>query len=256
MTFNHSGIQYPLLRIIAKKSSLFFIKAGVLFLFILLQVYLIFVKTHHTLDIEVFPNTNPSPNIYADNIVGQTFTPQKDNISRVELLLGTYERENDKDVEFSLWALDPEKKLLAKKTFNASTVQNNLFNAIDFFPVPVAKNTKYYFQLRSPQSTPDNSICVWMNGKDIYKEGAFTYNNTEAKGDLVFRMYAKRPISKELRRITRNYSGVFSSYGLLIAAVIFFEAVQIVILLKLLQLLGVFLQKRRERGESETRGAR
>ena len=249
LTFDDYRIKCSLLQIINKINPFFFIKAGILFLFILLQIYLIFIKTHHTLDLEVYPNTNPSPNIYAKNTVGQTFIPKRDNISRIEVMLGTHERENDKDIIFSLWALTPERKLLAEKNFNASTVQNNLFNAIDFHPVPVSKNKTHYFQLQSPQSTPENSICVWMNGKDIYKQGAFTYNNKEANGDLIFRVYAKRPIYKELSRITRNYSGIFASYGFLIAAVIFFEVIQILILIKLLEFIGYFLKERKEKIE-------
>jgi len=232
-----------------KKRPYIFMKIFILIFFIFMQIYLIFIKTHQTLDLEVYPNTNPSPNIYAENIVGQTFIPQRDNISRIEVMLGTYGRENDKDLIFSLWALTPERKLLAKKNFNASTVRNNLFNAIDFHPVPVLKNKKHYFQLQSPQSTPENSICVWMNGKDIYKHGAFIYNNKEAKGDLIFRVYAKRPIYKELSRITRNYTGIFASNGFLIAAVIFFEVIQIIILIKLLELLETFLRKKSEKIE-------
>ncbi len=232
-----------------KKRPYIFMKIFILIFFIFMQIYLIFIKTHHTLDLEVYPNTKPSPNIYAENIVGQTFIPQRDNISRIEVMLGTYGRENDKDIILSLWAETPERKLLAEKNFNASTVQNNLFNAIDFHTVPVLKNKKYYFQLQSPQSTPGNSICVWMNGRDIYKHGAFMYNNKEAKGDLVFRVYAKRPIYKELGRITKNTTGIFASLGFLIGAVIFFEVIQIVILIKLLELLETFLRKRSEKIE-------
>jgi len=249
LTFGDYRIKYPLLQIINKTNSFFLIKAGILFLFILLQVYLFFIKTHHTLDLEVYPNTNPSPNICAENTVGQTFIPKRDNISRIEVMLGTHERENDKDMIFSLWALTPERKLLVEKNFNASAVRNNLFNAIDFHPVSVSKNKKHYFQLQSPQSTPENSICAWMNGKNIYKQGVFIYNNKEAKGDLIFRVYAKRPIYKELNRITRNYTGIFTSYGFLIAAVIFFEVIQIVILIKLLEFAGYLVRKRKEKTE-------
>lgn len=237
-----------------KKRPYIFMKIFILIFFIFMQIYLIFIKTHQTVDLEVYPNTDPSPNIYAENIVGQTFIPQRDNISRIEVMLGTYGRENDKDIILSLWAETPERKLLAEKNFNASTVQNNLFNTIDFHPVPVSRNKRYYFQLQSPQSTPGNSICVWMNGKDIYKQGVFIYNNKEAKGDLIFRVYAKRPIYKELSRITRNTTGIFASNGFLIGAVIFFEVIQIVILIKLLGLLETFLRKRSEKIEVEKEG--
>jgi hypothetical protein len=247
LTFGDYRIKYPLLRTINKKNPFFFIKAGILFLFIFLQVYLFFINTHQTLDLEVFPNTNPSPAIYYDNTVGQTFVAQRDNISRIEVMLGTYERENDKNIIFSLWALTPERKLLTEKTFSASTVRNNLFNTIDFHPVPVSINKKLYFELQSPQSTPENSICVWMNEKDIYENGTFTYNYKKAKGDLIFRVYAKRPIYKELSRIVQNYTGIFASLEFLIAAVIVFEVIQIVILIKLLEFAGYLIREKKDK---------
>jgi hypothetical protein len=225
------------------KDPFFLIKAGILFIFIILQLYLIFINKHQTLDLEVYPNTNPSPNIYAENTIGQIFIPKRDNISRIEVMLGTFGRENNKDIIFSLWELTPEKRMLTETTFNASSVKNNLFNAIDFSPKAVSRDRAYAFELRSPQSTPDNSICVWMNREDIYDQGAFILNNQEAKGDLVFRVYSKRPIFKELSRITRNYSGIFASHVFLMAAVLIFALVQILVLIKLLNFLESWLHK-------------
>jgi len=226
-----------------RKDPFFLIKAGILFIFIILQLYLIFINKHQTLDLQVYPNTNPSPAVRDENTVGQTFVAKRDNISRIEVMLGTYDRENNKDITFSLWALTPEKELLAEESFNAAFVADNLFHAIDFHPVYVTKNMEYYFQLTSPQSTSDNSICVWMNREDIYDQGTFIHNNREAKGDLVFRVYSKRPIFKELGRITRNYSGIFASQVFLSAAVLLFVLIQILVLIKLLNFLESWLHK-------------
>jgi hypothetical protein len=226
-----------------KNDPLSLTKAGILIIFIVLQIYLMFINKHHTLDLEVYPNTNPSPAVWHENSVGQTFVSQRDNISRIEVMLGTFGRENNKDIVFSLWALTPEKELLAEERFNAAIVADNLFHAITFRPVPVTKNMEYYFQLMSPQSTPDNSICVWTNREDIYDQGAFIYNNQEAKGDLVFRVYSKRPVFKELGRITRNYSGIFASRAFLTAAVLIFVFIQILVLIKLLNFLESWLFK-------------
>ena len=226
-----------------RKDAFFLIKIGILFIFIILQLYLIFINKHQTLDLEVYPNTNPSPAVCCGNAVGQTFIPKRGNISRIEVMLGTYGRENDRDIVFSLWELTPEKRMLTEVTFNASSIKNNLFHTVDFSSKAVSRDQAYAFELRSPQSTPDNSICVWMNRGDIYDQGAFIYNNQEAQGDLVFRVYSKRPIFKELSRITRNYSGIFASQFFLMAAVLFFVLIQFLVLLKLLNFLESWLQK-------------
>ena len=219
------------------------VKIGILVFFILLQLFLIFINKHQTLDLEVYPNTNPSPAVCYENTVGQTFVPKRDNISRIEIMLGTFGRENNRDIVFSLWELTPEKRMLTETTFNASSVKNNLFNAVDLSLKAVSRDRAYAFELRSPQSTPDNSICVWMNREDIYDQGAFIHNNQEAMGDLVFRVYSKRPIFKELSRITRNYSGIFASQAFLTAAVLLFVLIQILVLIKLLNLLESWLHK-------------
>jgi hypothetical protein len=226
-----------------RKNPFFLIKTGILFIFIILQLYLIFINKHQTLALEVYPNTNPSPAVCYENTVGQTFVPRRGNISRIEIMLGTFGRENDRDIVFSLWELTPEKRMLTETIFNASSVKNNLFHAVDFSPVAVSRDRAYAFELRSPQSTPDNSICVWMNREDIYDQGAFIYNNQEATGDLVFRVYSKRPIFKELSRVTRNYSGIFAGQVFLMAAVLLFVLIQILVLIKLLNYLESWLQK-------------
>jgi len=109
-----------------------FIKFTIVMLFILMQIYLIFIKKHYALDIDVYPNTNPTSHVYEDNSVGQTFIAQRDNLSRIDVMLGTHDRVNDKDVIFELWEMDGERKLVAKSVFNASSVKNNLYHPITF----------------------------------------------------------------------------------------------------------------------------
>jgi hypothetical protein len=210
------------------------VKYLILALFILLQVYLIFIKKHLTLVTDVFPNAQPTPSIFGDRKIGQTFVSDKDNLSQIDLMLGTYGRENDRDVVFQLWEFAPEKKLVLEKVFNASNVRNNLYNPIEVRPQKKSRYKKYYFLLYSPESSLDNSICAWMNEEDIYREGNFILDNQDRDGDLVFRVYSKRPVYTELGRIVRNYPGILGNVYFLILAIIFFIAVQILVLSKLL----------------------
>lgn len=213
------------------------IKFLIILLFIVLQVYFIFLKRHYALDIDVFPNTIPSHKIYNENKIGQTFTAQRNNLARIDVNMATLGRENDKNIYFRLWEQNPKRKLAAEIEFNASEVKDNAYKPIKFKPIRHSEGKKYAFIFSSPGSNPDNSISVWMNEKNIYREGDFLFNNTPSHGDLIFRVYSKRPIFTELGRIVRNYSGIFGSKFFLILSILFFEVIQILFLAKLLEII-------------------
>ena len=214
-----------------------FIKITILILFIFMELYLTVIKKHYALDIDVYPNTHPTPHVYKDNSVGQPFIAQRNNLSRIDIMLGTHDRINDRDVIFELWEMDPEKTLVARNVFNASSVRNNLFHSIRFRPVRKSKDKEYYFLLHSPDSFFENSISAWINQRDIYRYGDYLFRNVISRGDLVFRIYSKRPICTELGRVVRNYSGIFGSKAFLIFSIVFFVVIQILFLAKLLDML-------------------
>ena len=218
-------------------------RIGVIGLFVLFQMYLIFVKKHEALDIDAYPNSQPTANIYAYHKVGQTFVAKRNNLCRIDVMLGTHGRKNDKDVFFQLWQQTPQKKLVAQKEFNASAVTNNLYNTIKFLPVDKSREEEFYFFLYSPDSIPENSICAWMNGKNIYDGGNLILNDRPHIGDLVFRVYSRRPVYTEIGRIVRNYSGVFGNKYVLIFVIVIFLFVQVLVLNKLLEsMVKIFIQ--------------
>ena len=215
-------------------------KKVVVALFVFMQVYLIFIKKHDALDIDTWPNTIPSPSIQGPYDVGQTFVAERDGIARIDVMVGTYDRTNTKDLIFELRELtaDGEQASDLSESVRVSPVglMNNLFNPIRFEAVKNSRGKHYRFTLRSPESTPENSICLWMNIKDIYRWGHRIYNGAPAKGDLVFRVYSRRTVGSELGRIVKNYPGIFGSKTFLIIVVIAFEIAQVLMLIYLLNL--------------------
>jgi hypothetical protein len=211
------------------------VKFSIIGLFILFQVFLIFIKKHEALDIDSYPNTRPTANIYGYHKIGQTFVAERDNLCRIDLKLGTHGRENNKTVLFQLWQQTPKRTLVDQKEFNASAVKNNLYHPIRFPPVGGSREREFYFFLYSPESTPDDSICAWMNGKNIYDGGHMILNGRPRLGDLVFRVYSRRPVYTEIGRIVRNYSGVFGNKYILILVILLFVCVQVLVLNKLLE---------------------
>ena len=236
-----------------KFSSLSFVivKRIFLVLFILLQGYLIFLKKHDSLDIDVTPNTNPSLNIYGQGNLGQTFIARRNRLARIDVMPGTHGRKNDKDIIFELREIHPENKFITRTIFNASSVKNNLYYSFVFKPLKDSQRKTYYFLFQSPQSTPENSICLWTNNRNIYKEGDFLFNHQSQSGDLIFRVYSRRPIFTELRRVVRNYSGIFGNVYFFLVAIAFFEVAQILMLSKLLDLIRHVLTEEPAKDESD-----
>lgn len=229
------------------RSRSFILKGVIVFLFIGLQFYLIFIKKHFTLDIDAYPNTKPTVTIHGERIVGQTFVAERDHLSKIEIMLGTFGRENDGDVIFELGV--SKEKAVEQKVFNAAQVKNNRYHSIVFSSQKNSKGKQYYFTLSSPESTPDNSICAWMNTEDIYPDGQYFFNNQPPGGDLVFRTYSLQPVSAVLGKINENYPGIWGSQIFLILTVILFIALEVVILIKLLDLgyqdVNVFFEQKR-----------
>jgi len=224
-------------------------------LFIVMQVWLIFIKKHDALDIDTWPNTQPTPAVAGPYDVGQTFVAERDGIARIDVMVGTYGRTNTKNIIFELSEVVGEKEKLfvlnRTVTFSPAGLMNNLFNPIRFAPVEGSRGKRYLFTLRSPESTPEDSICLWMNTLDIYRWGHLFYNNAPAKGDLVFRVYSRRTVGSELGRIVRNYPGIFGSKTFLIIVVIAFEIAQV---LMLIYLLNLFFGRPAEKGRLEGGG--
>jgi len=209
------------------RMNLFGLKIILIIIFIAGQVYFVCIHKYPTLDLEVYPNTHPSPPIIQGVTIGQTFIAQRNGLTKIEVMMGTYGRENDKDVEFTLWELNPGKKLVRKIIVNARTIRNNLFNEFKFDPVPHSRGRKFYFQFSSPASTKGNAVCCWLNKKDIYSAGELVLNGQPQNSDIVFRTYAQRPIIKELRTIVQNNWGIMGHFWVFIVVAIFFELVQI-----------------------------
>jgi hypothetical protein len=216
------------------KNKIKLIEWGVVACFMLIQVYLVFMNKHLTMDIDAAPNAQPTPHIMGDREIGQTFIAARDNLSRIEVMMGTFGRENDQNVIFKLGI--PNKKVILRKVFNASEVKNNLYHAISFSPQKDSKGKRYYFSFSSPDSTLGDSICAWSNPRDIYRRGEYFFNRKTPGGDLVFRTYSFQPVSAILGKINKNYPGIWGSPAVLILTMIFFVVMEVVVLFKLLDL--------------------
>jgi len=219
-----------------RKVSFRTINLLILGFFLLMQFWLIFLKTHDTMDINVSPGTNPTLNFWGTTRMAQSFVSRLNGLSRIDVSLATHGRPNTKDVIFELRQAT-EAKAFVRLVFNAATVRNNAFRTFTFPKQHRSAGKKFIFSLTSPDSTEPDSICIWMSQLNIYEDGNYLINGRPQTGDLNFRVYSRRAIVSELRRIVRNYPGIFHSPALLVAAMLLFTLAEILVLAKLLDII-------------------
>ena len=229
-----------------KGSDVRSVKLIVLGFFLLMQFWLLFLKKHDTLDLNVTPATNPTLNFWGTTRMAQSFISRINGLSRIDVSLATHGRPNTKDVIFELREAAPDASAFAHLVFNASSVQNNAFRAFSFPSQRRSAGKKYIFSLTSPDSSEPDSICIWMNQRDIYKEGNYIIDGRPQEGDLNFRVYSRRAIISELRRVVRNYPGIMNNPALFIAAAVVFMLAEVLVLLRLLDLIFTLRKEPRE----------
>ncbi len=220
-----------------KKVSPRTVKLLVLGFFLLMQFWLLFLKKHDTMDLNVTPATNPTLNFWGATRMAQSFVSRINGLSRIDVSLATHGRPNTKDVIFELREAAPGTSAFVRLVFNASTVQNNAFRPFNFPSQRHSAGKKYIFSLTSPDSSELDSICIWMNQRDIYEEGNYIIDGRPQEGDLNFRVYSRRAIISELRRVVRNYPGIMNNPGLFIAAIVVFMLAEVLVLSRLLELI-------------------
>jgi hypothetical protein len=227
------------------------VRYGVMVFFIGAQFYLIFVKRHDTMILDVYPNAVPSPRIFADHTVGQTFVAKSDGLARIDVMVGTYMKTLRNDIYFELWQIRPGRRLVRQAEIRGSEVQDNLYAAAKFEPLPASRGSEYEFEVSLPAAAAEDSISLWMTGRNLYREGTLLVDGVPARGDLAFRAYARRSLASELGRIVNKYPRMLSSPFAFACLVVIFEAIQVAFLWWLMNyLFGGFAAAPRPKVES------
>lgn len=135
----------------------------------------------------------PIGEIYGNISVSQSFIAPKDSLTRIDVLLATYDRNNTEAITFQLREEGSAENIVAIKV-NAEQIKDNEFYRFDFDLIPDSKGRSYIFTISSPDSTPGNAITIWFNYEgdgtpDAYRDGTCFINNDPFQGDLSFRTY-------------------------------------------------------------------
>lgn len=201
--------------ILAKKFSVFSKKGGfILVCFILFMAVFIWIIMLFSKKIVVFNqpiNNTTEGEIYGNIKIGQTFEAEYNNLTALEVLLATYNRENRGDFIFHLKNDVSSEGDLFHYRGDIGKVKDNSYFRFKFPKINNSKGEKFYFYLEAPQSGPGNAITIWSNTQDLYREyreGERIVNGVPSEGDLVFKtvydMGLKGNLATFLEEITRN----------------------------------------------------
>lgn len=183
--------------------------------FLILQLYLVFIRTYETMDLEVYPNVQPSPDLRSGFAVGQTFQSRTDRLCRIDVLMGTHRRTLEGEMVLRLreWPF-PAGAAADVRTVRVqgAAIKDNLYQTFAFAPIPDSRGKTYAFEIRPEESAnPEIPGLVWMNPNDIYPGGSILLGGLPAGGDCTFRTYASRTVAASVGRIVAKRPGPLGS---------------------------------------------
>ncbi len=123
---------------------------------------------------------------------GQTFTPEHDGLSRIDLYTATYARENTQPVIFRISSAPGEQgEALLRLELPAAQISNSGPTVITFPPLPDTAGKRLYFSIESPGSTAGDAITVYREEVDVYPGGQMYVDGEATEGDLAFIAYTQ-----------------------------------------------------------------
>ncbi len=126
--------------------------------------------------------------LYDTITIGQSFVATQDDLSRIDIMLATYARENTHEIIFELREAEAQNPAIIQ-TIKAQSIKNNAYHSFRFDPISNSIGRTYIFSLSSPGSEPGNAITAWYHTDDVYSDGTAFINDSAIQGDLRFRVY-------------------------------------------------------------------
>jgi len=135
-----------------------------LFLTLFLSAVLLFLlytaqldKTASGFKSGVVPNLSAVPLVSSNIPFVQKFNIRENDLSRLDILISTYGRENNSNIEIEL---SDGKTSVFKKRFDAKQLKDNSYMKLEFEKLS-SKNKDFMLTIRSDNSDPGKAIAVW-----------------------------------------------------------------------------------------------
>lgn len=136
--------------------------------------------------------SSPVGELYGKTTFGQTFVVHHPNLSRIDVMMATYGRENHLPVVFHLQRGLPEtgKQDIVTLKIPPSAITDDKYHSFVFPAIPNSQGQTFYFYLSSARSMTGDAFTLWATSEDAYPEGTRTVNDQFVPGDLCFIAYS------------------------------------------------------------------
>lgn len=136
-------------------------------------------------------NIAPSEPILTNQPAVQVFTPSSDSITSLEVLFGTYIRENHSQLNMKISNYETNEVLYAT-ILDVALLKDNSYNKIRVPNITVERGQKYYLIFESPDATLENCVTIYANIPNNNPQSGFAVKNGEKQDyNLCVNIYGK-----------------------------------------------------------------
>jgi hypothetical protein len=142
----------------------------------------------HTL--EFYPKTNIPPQVPTGELVQgtrftQTFVSECAGMSRLDLYLASYARDNSSSVAIRLTDTETHQRVF-ERVISGSDIADDEWHKFAFEPVSDSKGKQYRVVMIGLDGQPGNAITIWRSQADVFPGGKASTNDIPIDADLVF----------------------------------------------------------------------
>jgi hypothetical protein len=177
-------------------------------------------------------NFHPSDEqqIWADQVIGQSFVAPYNGLNRLDLLLQTYGRKNTQGVILRLLEIpagirEPFQGIeRVRLLFNADEVNDQSWKSFTFPAISDSAKKTFLIILQSPTSKPGDAITVGGIDKDIYRPGTAFLGLRSLPIDIAFRACFQMGIVEKLQilseQMTRYRPALWGNFNFYLSGLI------------------------------------
>ena len=163
----------------------------------------------------------PAPEITRGGTLSQTFVATDDDLTEVQVLIGTYVRQNTASLILELSADGVKRTVRA----DPATITDNQFHGFTFAPIEDSRGKTYTATLSSPDGRAGNAFTAWVGECDCYPDGALSINGLRHDDEeLAMRIeFAHQDVviwRELLNRMSQYKPGIVQGAGLVLLGLV------------------------------------
>lgn len=165
----------------------------------------------------------PTPEITSGVTVTQTFVASDDDLTEVQVFLGTYMRANTVPIVFTLSEQDG--RVVRTAQADPATIEDNAYHPFIFDPIPDSRGRTYWATISSPTARSKNAFAAWLGNCDCYSNGVLSINGRPSPDqELAMRVdyqHSGVVVWKELvNRMSQYKPGILKGAGIVLLGVV------------------------------------